>query len=329
MKTEDGYLDRRIQQYRDAPKLEALIRWRLRAMLEAADGLPVLSGTLDDFSGDLLTKIGGILGFPRSHVVNKIPRVFGYGESSSMQIVGYGQGGTWLPAADFSSTRTEIADDETYRAFLRAHILSLGDNATLETITLIAKQLWGEGAGLQSSTNGRIVVATGRDLTLVEGQFWAVYPRLFPVPYGVRLEFHEGPVRVFGYGEGWGGYQELNPVYDQITGKIFGYDPDGTDPTIGGYGEPAYAQAPDWSDPDYLISLAEGEEILIGSEDETYSIAMGSVGHGAALYVDETLYLVDENGLPIVVGEMTNGARICGRQGEVWAEPKDTRIPTI
>lgn len=329
MKTEDGYLDRRIQQYRDAPKLEALIRWRLRAMLEAADGLPVLSGVIDDFSGDLLTKIGGILGFPRSHVVNKIPRVHGFGDASSVQIVGFGEGGTWLPAADFSSTRTEIEDDETFRRFLRAHILSLGNDAKLETITLIAKNLWGDVAGLQSSINGRIVVATGRALTLVEGQFWAVYPRLFPVPYGIRLEFHEGPIRVAGFGAGWGGFQELVPVYDDITGLIAGFDPDGLDPTIGGFEEPAYSKDPDWNDPDYLLTFGDGDEILIGSEDETYSMAMGSVGHGAALFVDETLYLVDENGLPIVVGTITAGARMCGRQGEVWATPADKRIPTI
>ena len=328
MKTEDGYLDRLIQQYRDAPNLKALIRNRLTAMIDAADGIPRLSGDLDDFTGDLLTKIGGIMGFPRSHVVNKIPRVFGFGEDSSVEIVGFSDTGSWLPAADFSTTRTTIDDDDTYRTFLKAHILSLGDDAKIATINGIAKQLWGEGAGVQSSRDGRIVVATGRDLTTAEGQYWPIYPRLFPVPYGIRIEFHEGPIRVFGFGEGWGGFQELVPVYDDITGKIFGFDPEGTDPTIGGFGEPAYQSETDWGDEEHQVTLGD-EPFLLGAEGDTYTVAVGEDGQGGALFVGDELYLIDENENPIVVGDLTAGARICGRQGEVWADPQDVRIQTI
>lgn len=291
MKTEDEYLDRRIQQYRDAPNLEALIRGRLAALLDAAGGVPVLDGDLDDFTGDLLTKIGGILGFPREHEVHNQPLVFGFGEDSRMQIVGFGQGGVWEPAADFSAVRVSIDDDDMFRQFLRAHILALSGDASIANITAIAKMLWGDDAGLQSSRNGRYVIATGRDLTLVEGQYWPVYPRLFPVPLGIRVEFHEGPIRVFGFGEGWGGFREVDIVFDDITGKVFGFDPDGVMPWIGGFNEPAY-------------------------------------GDGAALYTSEDEYLTEENGEPVVVGQLVAGARICGRSGAPWANPQDTRIHT-
>lgn len=291
MKTEGGYLDRLIQQYRDAPNLKALIRGRLRALIDAADGIPRLSGELDDFTGDLLTKIGGILGFPRSHVVRKVPVVFGFGEASNVQIAGFGQGAVWEPAADFSSVRVSIEDDDTFRHFLKAHILALTDQSVIARVKDVAQHLWGDDAGVQSSRNGRIVIATGRTLTLAEGQFWPIYPRLFPVPFGVRVEFHEGPMRVFGFGEGWGGFREVEIVEDEITGLVFGFDPDGVMPWIGGFQEEAY-------------------------------------GDGAALYVSDDEYLTDEDGAPIILGQMYAGARLCGRSGAPWANPQDVRIPT-
>ena len=358
MKTDDEYLARRIHQYRDAPRLEALIRARLQSLRSAVDGMPSLRGTLDDFTGDLLTKIGGILGFPRSHVVNNVPTVFGFGEASNMVIAGFGRGAVWYPAADFGQIRISIDDDDQFRLFLKAHILALNDQATIANVTAVAKLLWGDDAGLQRSRNGQIVIATGRELTAAEGKYWPIFPRLFPVPHGTLISFHEGPMKVFGFGKGWQGFREIDRVIDEVTGKVFGFDPDGVFPHIGGFGELAYgsAEAYDVSVDVFGIALEtqiltteDGDELV--TEDGNTLVAdpagvlaleggAGAIvaevgtadppgtedGVGAAIYVGDGLYLVDENGVPIVLGYMTSGARICGRLPLQFSDPQDVRV---
>jgi len=88
-----------------------------------------------------------------------------------------------------------------------------------------------------------------------------LYPRVLPVALGIRVRFHFGEPRVFGFGEGWGGLCEQQIIDDGRTGKTFGFcgDVEGLE-YIGGFCE-------DWA-PDGLIITTESELEEIVTEDD-------------------------------------------------------------
>lgn len=209
-----------LTQYRESPKLLHLIRTYLRQAEIVDQAICNLSDwfDLDTAVGDQLTILGKRMGFPRLHCVCDVQPVFGFDcgdDLDSTNILGFCTGATWSDCSDGGLSFVSIADDEIYRAFLKARryqIMAYFDRASLKAAI---KELWGPTAMIMDSRNGRVVVAPGRDLTAAEMALIQLYPRVLPITLGVELRFHFGPLRVFGFGEGWGGFCDGEAVDGQ------------------------------------------------------------------------------------------------------------------
>lgn len=206
----DAYMARLITQYKHSENLKFFIRTRLEAINTAMEAFPDPTKIdVDTNTGELLTLVGKILGFGRIHTVTKDPAIFGFDEDDVYKIVGFDEGGEWLDLADFGQTGLVISDDEYYRKFLKVRQVYLLGKRDVEAVEKCARILWGDDAGVLDSGNGRTVIATGRELTESEKQFWQIYAKIFPVPLGTRAVFHEGDMRVLGFGLGWGEFDEV------------------------------------------------------------------------------------------------------------------------
>lgn len=207
-------IDRVLTQYRESPKLLHMARTYLRKVAEVvsvACSLPEYFD-LDTAIGDQLTLIGQRLGWPRCHCVCNTQPLFGFNcfETPDDQIVaGFcDETITWEDCGPFGASDLCINDDELYRNFLkvrRYQMLALYD---LQSLTDAIRIFWGENATVLDANGGRVVIAPGRPLTVVESALLQLYPRVLPIAPGMRLRFHFGDTHVFGFGEGWGSFCE-------------------------------------------------------------------------------------------------------------------------
>lgn len=266
-------IDRVLTQYRESPKLLHVIRTYLSQVVDVSQALCVVPEAFDleTAAGDQLTLIGRRLGWPRCHCVCDVEPVFGFAcEGFSLRpILGFCEGGEWINCTSSGVSEICIDDDEMYRRFLkvrRYQFLNLYDLTSLEDSLRI---LFGENAGVMHAGQGRVIVTPGRDLTPGETSLLALYARVLPIALGIRLRFHFGIRRVFGFGEGWGGFAEDDlertaaTVAFQRTGKVFGFC-ETPDNDVGGF-------CSDWA-PDGLPLMtgeidADGNNVLIVDED--------------------------------------------------------------
>ncbi|QJD54329.1 tail protein [Aminobacter phage Erebus] len=208
-------IDKVLTQYRESPKLLHLLRTYMRQVDDVVAktcSIPEMFD-LDTAVGDQLTLLGKRLGWPRCHCVCTVQPVFGFDclSSGEYQITGFcDDNGTWLDCNPFGTSEICLTDDEVYRNFLRVRryqMLSLYD---LESLTTTIQVFFGLGATVMDSGNGRVVIAPGRALTNDETLLLQLYPRVLPVAPGIRVRFHFGTdPKVFGFGDGWGGFCEL------------------------------------------------------------------------------------------------------------------------
>lgn len=156
---------------------------------------------------------------------------------------------TW-EACSSGLSFTTLSDDNVYRRFLkvrRYQFLKMFDLASLEAAL---REFFGPQAKVLAAGQGRVVLAPGRDLTTYEVSLLQLYPRVLPVAPGIQARFHFGEVRVFGFGEGWGGICEPATTPEEaLTGKIFGFNCEG-DETYGGF----------------CLIYATGQEIDVGDD---------------------------------------------------------------
>jgi hypothetical protein len=116
--------------------------------------------------------------------------------------------GMWEDCGPFGTSDICLTDDEVYRKFLkvrRYQMLSLYDLPSLQDAVAT---FWGPQARVIDAGVGRVVVSPGRDLDSTERALLQIYPRVLPIAPGIRLRFHFGTSRVFGFGDGWGGFCE-------------------------------------------------------------------------------------------------------------------------
>ena len=205
-------IDRIATQYREATKLIGYMRAVLGQAEEAARAICAipLAFDLDTATGDQLTLIGKRLGWPRCHCVRLTPRMFGFlcnDPETDAHIGGFCDDDpalTWIDCASVSEGQICIADDATYRAYLKARryqVLGLYDLSSLEAA---ARHVWGPSAFLAASGGGEVVIAAGRDLTDTETDQLQLFARVMPIAPGVRLFVHLGADPLFGFGTGWG-----------------------------------------------------------------------------------------------------------------------------
>lgn len=274
-------LDRVLTQYRESPKLLHVIRTYIEQIAEVSQALCVVPEAfdIDTATGDQLTLIGKRLGWPRCHCVCDVEPVFGFAcedRPSLRPVLGFCEDGQWINCTSSGVSDICINDDELYRRFLkvrRYQFLNLYDLTSLEeTLRLF----FGDNASVIYAGQGRVVIAPGRDLTPAERSMLQLYARVLPIALGIRTTFHFGVRRVFGFGEGWGGFAEddLDKTAAtsafQRTGKVFGFcsapdndvdgfcaewEPDGLPLTTGEINEDGDLM---------LITTGEGLPILTG-----------------------------------------------------------------
>lgn len=266
-------IDRVLTQYRESPKLQHVIRTYMLQIADVAQALCVVPDAFDleTATGDQLTLIGKRLGWPRCHCVCDVEPVFGFAcddRISLRPILGFCEGAGWDSCVSSGISEICINDDDLYRRFLkvrRYQYLNLYDLGSLEESLEI---FFGPDAGVMHGGQGRVVVAPGRDLTPAETSMLQLYARVLPIALGIRVTFHFGPLRVFGFGEGWGGFAEDDldrtaaSVAFQRTGKVFGFC-ETPDNDVGGF-------CAEWA-PDGLPLMtgeidADGNPVLITDE---------------------------------------------------------------
>ena len=207
-------IDRALTQYRESPKLLHLIRTYLRQAEQAYQSVCDLPEYFDieTATGDQLTLLGKLLGWPRCHCVCDVQPVFGFecdGVTEEYPIAGFCDDSvTWVDCGQFGIGDICINDDELYRKFLKVRRYQMMALFDIESLSEAVQTFWGEQATVLDYGHGRVVVAPGRDLTDVEIALLQLYPRVLPVAPGVEVRFHFGELPVFGFGTGWEGFCE-------------------------------------------------------------------------------------------------------------------------
>lgn len=206
-------IDRVLTQYRESPKLLALMRTYLRQVEiveQSICDLPFYF-SLDNAVGDQLSLIGKRLGFPRTQCVCEVQPVFGFDCATAtplfdLQILGFCTDASWLDCTDVGVSEISVNEDGLYRKLLQVRVLQHLALFDLANLKAAVKILWGPTARVIDRGRGRVVVAPGRALTPSEETVVQLYPRVLPVGLGIRVRFHFGPTTVFGFGDGWGGF---------------------------------------------------------------------------------------------------------------------------
>lgn len=211
-------IDRVNTKYRESPKLLHMLRTYLSKVTEPLLAVQAIPSFFDILSaqGEQLTFIGERLGWGRCHCICNTQPVFGFdctGVPTGQIISGFcDESVSWEDCGPFGTSDLCITSDDVYRKFLlvrRYQMLSLYD---LESLTTSLKIFFGDTAFILEAGNRRVVIAFGRELTTTEQALLQLYPRVLPVAPGITIRFHFGPVEVFGFGEGWGGFcEEFEP----------------------------------------------------------------------------------------------------------------------
>lgn len=210
-------VSRVLTQYRESPRLLFLIRTYLGAVEEAVRATCAIPDffDLDTAVGDQLTIIGKRLGFPRRHCICATQPVFGFRCDSRSPLENASIGGfcdaqvTWSDFAPAGFGEIEIVDDEIYRGLLRARRYGMQGLYDVASLTAALRAVYGPQAVVIGSGAGRVVVAPGRPLANAEIALLQVVPRALPIAPGILLRYHFGTTeRLFGFGEGWGGFCE-------------------------------------------------------------------------------------------------------------------------
>ncbi|PHP66559.1 hypothetical protein CSC94_12785 [Zhengella mangrovi] len=206
-------VNRVLTQYRESPKLLHMIRTYLRHLEAIAQRIEVIPDAfhLNTAVGDQLTIIGKRMGWPRCHCVCKTQPVFGfecYGVTSPYQIAGFcEENSDWIDCAPSGYSELCINDDELYRKFLKVRAYQVDRRVDIDALESAVQIFWGDTARVLFTDFRTVVVAPGRDLTVAERNVLQLYPRVLPIAVGTVVRFHFDPMtRVFGFGDGWGGF---------------------------------------------------------------------------------------------------------------------------
>lgn len=206
-------VDRILTQYRESPKLLHIIRTYLRQVeiIEQAICAMPEAFNLDDAVGDQLTLLGRRMGWPRRHCVCTVQPVFGFDCDDPTQLTpieGLCSTTTWDDCTNTGISYVSVDDDDLYRKMLRVRQYQMTRKFTRAGLEASIKILFGDTAQIMHSGNGEIVIAPFRELTSLEVTFIQLFPRVLPLPLGVRVRFHFGSSQLFGFGVGFLGFCE-------------------------------------------------------------------------------------------------------------------------
>lgn len=212
----EAEVDRVATQYRESPRLLALMRAYLGMMADtgiAACAIPD-AFDLDTAVGDQLTIIGKWLGWPRVICTGALRPVFGFAcagaRESIVPVEGFCGDGSWIDCDGPRFQDYEFTDDEVYRQHLVVRRDQRLGKVSFDTLSAAIRTMWGPGAFIAEFYDGEVVIATGRLLTNEEKRRLPATLAVLPVALGVRVTLHIEPGPIFGFGPGWGGICEGN-----------------------------------------------------------------------------------------------------------------------
>lgn len=197
-----------VTQYRESPNLLEFMRIFSGALIPVGEAICNTVFDIDTSTGDQLTIIGKILGWPRTHCSGVRKAFFGFcGDSCHGRTYNIGGfcddwycGGTeQISAGEYTFT-----DDELYRLFLKSMVIRNDNDYTRQTLRESLKVLFGDDAGILRQTEGHVDVFTGRPLTVEEYEVAHLYHAVLPVAPGVSIGLYESDSAPFGFGGGWG-----------------------------------------------------------------------------------------------------------------------------
>ncbi len=210
--TVDAFVSRHddevLTQYRESPNILALLGIYLRKAGQMTRQACLMSTyfQVETAVGDQLTILGKALGWPRCHCAGQKRPVFGFacGDCSDVTPIGGFCEAEWDCGPEYIEFC--FTDDELYRGFLKARIVTLFSGYNRANVTRAARAVFGAGAVIYRERPGVIAIATGRRLTGIEISIAHLYEQVLPIPAGHRLEIWQSESVPFGFGEGWGGF---------------------------------------------------------------------------------------------------------------------------
>lgn len=207
-RVEEG-IDRVMTQWRESPRLLAIMRHQLNQIVEVGNALCDIPSKhdIDTGIGDQLTNVGKRLGWPRCHCVCAAPGpVWGWDCAPASPTITYtdicDDAGCWENPEEIGSSTICFEDDETYRGYLRARRYQYLRLYDLESLQAAAQHIWGAGAVAYSMGDGKAAVAPGRALTSAETQELQLAFRVLPFAPGISTHI-DLSFPIFGLGEGW------------------------------------------------------------------------------------------------------------------------------
>lgn len=212
----NSFVDNRVAmlatQYRESENLISLIR----NILETVDlvGHALCDATVFDIdvvTGDQLSIIGKVLGWPRTICSGVRQKTFGFecDDGCRRDIGGFctnWQGIDCGPIEILQGNFT-FEDDDLYRRFLKSLVVKHDGDFRRKPLVEAMQILFGPDAGVMKEANGHVDVFTGRSLSDDEFKIAHVVEMVLPVALGVSVGVYEtsnGPP--FGFGDGWGGF---------------------------------------------------------------------------------------------------------------------------
>ena len=198
-------------QYREAAKLQAMMRVYLAQVEEAARVVCSIPDffDIDTAVGDQLTILGRILGFPRCHCVCEPGPLIGIpypeGTVTPYEIVGLCEGGSLAGCDGGSLNEFCINDDDVYRRFLKARRYQMLGLFDRDSLLAAARLTWGPTAWIVRADLCEVVLAPGRPIARSERPLQEIAARILPVAPGISLKYWTDLRPVAGIGQGWAG----------------------------------------------------------------------------------------------------------------------------
>ena len=191
----EAEVDRVLTQYRESPKLLAMIRAYLADVEAAALAICVTPDAfdIDTATGDQLTIIGKWLGWPREHCRGARNAAFGFEKAGCVAceqdddpIVG-GFCSDWGGCAGSDYRAYTFLDDDLYRRFLKARAVQLAGDFHRETLTAAIRALFGAStAMIVRERPGAVTVTLGRPIKPGERQILHLYRDVLPIAPGIK-----------------------------------------------------------------------------------------------------------------------------------------------
>jgi hypothetical protein len=209
----ESKIDKVATQYREATKFLGMVRGYLReAAIIARTSCEVLDYLdIDTAVGDQLTILGKALGWPRCHCAGQRRPVFGFAcDFSDCEVPAVPVAGFCEAEWDCDGTPDYVefcfTDDELYRRFLKARVITLTGDFTRSGISAAARELFGPNSTIYHEPSGTVAIVSTRLLSSVEISIAHLFRQVLPVPPGVSFQLWHASDVPFGFGEGWGGF---------------------------------------------------------------------------------------------------------------------------